>query len=170
MKCTVWPSCAGWPVGGARHRKVLHVVGRECALDQVPNHDPYSMAAVIAGALEAALPPDEWDTHRLALTGLTSELDESFVPRPVTDQNRNAPRPLGRAAAGPHSSDDAGIERTALVTPPRPHGRSRCAARQPAVPVPLLLPLRWSPRMWKKWQRSDACQPPACIQLRRRMG
>jgi len=66
-----------------------------CALDQVPVAQPYSMAAIVAGVLEAALPPGEWDDHRTVLAGLTSELDESFVPRPMAASNRHPPPPGG---------------------------------------------------------------------------
>lgn len=66
-----------------------------CALDQVPDDQPYSMAAIVAGALEAALPPSEWEAHRAGLAGLASELDESFVPRPIRDSQRQAPPQTG---------------------------------------------------------------------------
>lgn len=71
-----------------------------CALDQVPVDQPYSMAAIVAGALEAALPPSEWDEHQTALTGLSSELDESFVPRPTSDPQRYA-SPRSGPSVGP---------------------------------------------------------------------
>ena len=71
-----------------------------CALDEVPDDKPYSMAAIVAGALEAALPPSEWKDHQLALAALTSELDESFVPRPVPTSQRHAATP-GRPSPGP---------------------------------------------------------------------
>lgn len=70
-----------------------------CALDQVPVDQPYSMAAIVAGALEAALPPSEWEEHQTALTGLASELDESFVPRPEQSSQRHAP-PQGGPRVG----------------------------------------------------------------------
>ncbi|MCW2738056.1 MAG: hypothetical protein JWN97_2700 [Nocardioides sp.] len=70
-----------------------------CALDQVPVDQPYSMAAIVAGTLEAALPPGEWDEHRTVLAGLTSELDELFVPGPMTTFQRHAP-PEGERSVG----------------------------------------------------------------------
>jgi Domain of unknown function (DUF4192) len=62
-----------------------------CALDQIPVDRPYSMAAIVAGALEAALPPSDWEQHRTVLVGLTSELDESFVPRPIGGYQHHVP-------------------------------------------------------------------------------
>lgn len=70
-----------------------------CALDQVPVDQPYSMAAIVAGVLEAALSPSEWEAHRTGLAGLASELDESFVPRLVATSQRHAP-PSGGPSAG----------------------------------------------------------------------
>jgi hypothetical protein len=71
-----------------------------CALDQVPADQPYSMAAIVAGALEAALPPSEWEKHKTMLAGLTSELNESFVPPPMSAPRRHAPPP-GGPSVGP---------------------------------------------------------------------
>ncbi|GAA5122397.1 hypothetical protein GCM10023339_40730 [Alloalcanivorax gelatiniphagus] len=69
-----------------------------CALDQVPVDQSYSMAAVVAGVLEAALPPREWEEHRKALAGLTSDLDESFVPRPIAAFQSHATPDRGPSA------------------------------------------------------------------------
>jgi hypothetical protein len=64
-----------------------------CALDQVPRATTYSMAAIVAGTLEAALPPSEWEEHHSMLAALASELDESFVPRAVARSEHRGPPP-----------------------------------------------------------------------------
>jgi hypothetical protein len=74
-----------------------------CALDQVPVDQSYSMAAVVAGIVEAGLSPGRWEKHRKVLAGLSSELDESFVPSPTTAPHRHAPPASGpsRSRGGP---------------------------------------------------------------------
>lgn len=52
-----------------------------CALDQVPADLPYSMAAVVASALQNGIHPREWERYQTQMRDLAGELDESFVPR-----------------------------------------------------------------------------------------
>jgi hypothetical protein len=54
-----------------------------CALDQVPVDRPYSMAAIVASALQNGLHPREWERHQAQMREVASELDESFVPKPL---------------------------------------------------------------------------------------
>jgi len=63
-----------------------------CALDQVPVDRPYSMAAIVASALQNGLHPREWERHQAQLREVASELDESFVPRPPGHGQREVPR------------------------------------------------------------------------------
>ncbi|TGN65147.1 DUF4192 domain-containing protein [Nocardioides eburneiflavus] len=64
-----------------------------CALDQVPADRPYSMAAIVASALQNGLHPKEWERHQAQLREVTSELDESFVPKPPGHHTqRDVPR------------------------------------------------------------------------------
>lgn len=55
-----------------------------CALDQVPPGQPYSMAALVATALQDGIHPESWEKTRGTFDrGLVdTEVDESFVPRP----------------------------------------------------------------------------------------
>ncbi|MFC7362226.1 DUF4192 domain-containing protein [Nocardioides astragali] len=53
-----------------------------CALDQVPVDQPYSMAAIVASALQNGLHPREWERQQAQMREVASELDESFVPKP----------------------------------------------------------------------------------------
>ena len=53
-----------------------------CALDQVPADRPYSMAAIVASALQNGLHPREWERYQAQMREIASELDESFVPKP----------------------------------------------------------------------------------------
>ena len=53
-----------------------------CALDQVPADRPYSMAAIVASALQNGLHPREWERHQAQMREVAAELDESFVPKP----------------------------------------------------------------------------------------
>jgi hypothetical protein len=63
-----------------------------CALDQVPTERPYSMAAIVASALQNGLHPREWERHQAQLREVASELDESFVPkRPNHHSQRDVP-------------------------------------------------------------------------------
>jgi len=57
-----------------------------CALDQVPVDRPYPMAAVVASALQDGTHPREWDRLQTQMRGLATELDESFVPAPPSQQ------------------------------------------------------------------------------------
>ncbi len=57
-----------------------------CALDQVPVDRPYSMAAIVASALQNGLHPREWERHQAQMREVASELDESFVPEPPGQQ------------------------------------------------------------------------------------
>src|SRR5690606_13056857 len=57
-----------------------------CALDQVPAERPYSMAAIVASALQNGIHPREWDRYQTQMRDLAAELDESFVPQPPTHQ------------------------------------------------------------------------------------
>ncbi len=64
-----------------------------CALDQVPADRPYSMAAIVASALQNGLHPREWERHHAQMREVASELDESFVPKPPGQQaQRDVPR------------------------------------------------------------------------------
>ena len=64
-----------------------------CALDQVPVDRPYSMAAIVASALQNGLHPREWERHQAQMRAIASELDESFVPKaPGNHARRDAPR------------------------------------------------------------------------------
>lgn len=70
--------CASWLHGdGAR---------AWCALDQVPADRPYSMAAIVASALQNGVHPRERERHQTEIRDLATEvgadLDESFVPSP----------------------------------------------------------------------------------------
>lgn len=57
-----------------------------CALDQVPADRPYSMAAIVASALQNGIHPREWDRYQTQMREIAAELDESFVPRPAGHQ------------------------------------------------------------------------------------
>lgn len=64
-----------------------------CALDQVPAERPYSMAAIVASALQNGLHPREWERHQAQMREVASELDESFVPTPPGQHaQRDVPR------------------------------------------------------------------------------
>ncbi len=64
-----------------------------CALDQVPADRPYSMAAIVASALQNGLHPREWERHQTQMREIASELDESFVPKPPGHHSqRDVPR------------------------------------------------------------------------------
>ena len=64
-----------------------------CALDQVPADRPYSMAAIVASALQNGLHPREWERHQAQMREVASELDESFVPKPPGHHaQRDVPR------------------------------------------------------------------------------
>jgi hypothetical protein len=64
-----------------------------CALDQVPAELPYSMAAIVASALQNGLHPREWERHQAQMRGVASQLDESFVPKPPgQNAQRDVPR------------------------------------------------------------------------------
>ena len=74
-----------------------------CALDQVPADRPYSMAALVASALQNGLHPREWERQQAQLREISSELDESFVPTPPNHHGqRDVPRthPTDRPAPG----------------------------------------------------------------------
>lgn len=62
-----------------------------CALDQVPSDRPYSMAAIVASAVQNGIHPREWDRYQSEMRDLAGELDESFVPKPP-EQQRDLPR------------------------------------------------------------------------------
>jgi hypothetical protein len=62
-----------------------------CALDQVPADRPYSMAAIVASALQNGIHPREWERYQTQMRDLAGELDESFVPKPP-EQQRDLPR------------------------------------------------------------------------------
>ncbi|WP_082606329.1 DUF4192 domain-containing protein [Nocardioides sp. Root190] len=73
-----------------------------CALDQVPADLPYPMAAVVASVLQDGIHPREWERHQARLRGLTCDVDESFLPKPIgppRDQSRTQPSG-GRPAPG----------------------------------------------------------------------
>ncbi len=57
-----------------------------CALDQVPADRPYSMAAIVASALQNGIHPREWERYQTQMRDLAGELDESFVPEPPAHQ------------------------------------------------------------------------------------
>jgi hypothetical protein len=58
-----------------------------CALDQVPVDRPYSMAAIVASALQNGIHPREWERYQTQMRDLAGELDESFVPKPFGQQH-----------------------------------------------------------------------------------
>ena len=62
-----------------------------CALDQVPTDQNYPMAALVAGALDAGLPPSEWQQQRSLITGLAAELDESYTPGATVSRSPDRP-------------------------------------------------------------------------------
>ena len=62
-----------------------------CALDQVPADQSYSMAALVAGALDAGLPPSEWEHQRSLITGLAAGLDESYTPGTTVSRSQDRP-------------------------------------------------------------------------------
>jgi hypothetical protein len=69
-----------------------------CALDEVPTDQNYSMAAIVAGALDGALPPSEWENRRSLLTGLSAgleleDLDESYTPEPTNARTHERTSP-----------------------------------------------------------------------------
>jgi hypothetical protein len=69
-----------------------------CALDEVPTEQNYSMAAIVAGALDGALPPSEWENRRSLLTGLSAgleleDLDESYTPEPTNARTQELTSP-----------------------------------------------------------------------------
>jgi hypothetical protein len=57
-----------------------------CALDQVPADRPYSMAAIVASALQNGIHPREWERYQTQVRDVTAELDESFVRKPPGQQ------------------------------------------------------------------------------------
>ncbi|MDP3890109.1 DUF4192 family protein, partial [Nocardioides sp.] len=61
-----------------------------CALDQVPAERPYSMAAIVASALQIGIHPRELERHQTQMRDISAELDESFVPMPP-DPQRDIP-------------------------------------------------------------------------------
>jgi hypothetical protein len=64
-----------------------------CALDQVPADRPYSMATIVASALQNGLHPREWERHQAQMREIAAELDESFVPKPPSHHDqRDVPR------------------------------------------------------------------------------
>ena len=74
-----------------------------CALDQVPADRPYSMAAIVASALQNGIHPREWDRYQTQMRELAGELDESFIPQPPAQQRDrpHAPPTAVRPAPGP---------------------------------------------------------------------
>lgn len=72
---------ASWLQGdGARAR---------CALEQVPADRPYSMAGIVASALQNGLSPKVWEGNSTVIRALAGDLDESYVPtRPAHHQDR----------------------------------------------------------------------------------
>jgi hypothetical protein len=64
-----------------------------CALDQVPAERPYSMAAIVAYALQSGVHPREWERHQAQMREVANEFDESFMPRPLGHHDqRDVPR------------------------------------------------------------------------------
>ncbi|MBU1802491.1 MAG: DUF4192 domain-containing protein [Actinobacteria bacterium] len=57
-----------------------------CALDQVPADRPYSMAAIVASALQNGIHPREWERYQTQMRDIAADLDESFVPKPPGQQ------------------------------------------------------------------------------------
>ena len=52
----------------------------------MPADRPYSMAAIVASALQNGIHPREWERYQAKMRGLAAELDESFVPKPPGQQ------------------------------------------------------------------------------------
>lgn len=71
----------------------LHGEGAKawCALDQVPADPPYSMAAIVAAALQNGVHPREWEWYQTQMRDVAGELEESFVPTSPAQQ-RDVPR------------------------------------------------------------------------------
>ena len=68
-----------------------------CALDQVPADQPYSMAALVASALQNALHPREWQRHQTKMRKLGDDLDEARRrEHPATQRHRTSAHALGR--------------------------------------------------------------------------
>jgi hypothetical protein len=64
-----------------------------CALDQVPADRPYSMAAIVASAVQNGLHPNEWERHQAQLHEISSQIDEGSVPTPPNHRaRREVPR------------------------------------------------------------------------------
>jgi hypothetical protein len=57
-----------------------------CALDQVPADRPYSMAAIVASALQNGIHPREWERYQTQMRDIAADLDESFVSKPPGQQ------------------------------------------------------------------------------------
>ncbi|WP_082748089.1 DUF4192 domain-containing protein [Nocardioides jensenii] len=74
-----------------------------CALDQVPTDQPYTMADLVASALQNALHPREWEPNQTRLREVANELDESFVPKPPSHHDQRdvpASQPTDRPPPG----------------------------------------------------------------------
>ncbi|MFN8191560.1 MAG: DUF4192 domain-containing protein [Nocardioidaceae bacterium] len=75
-----------------------------CALDQVPDDQPYSMAALLATMLQQGIHPREWARYRATMLGSVAEHDESFNPPPPGHRDRRdlpaTSRPADRRSPG----------------------------------------------------------------------
>jgi hypothetical protein len=81
-----------------------------CALDEVPTGQNYPMAAIVAGALDGALPPSEWEHRRNLITGLSAgldldELDESYIPGTTSAPAPERSSPQSQRPPGPGAPD-----------------------------------------------------------------
>jgi hypothetical protein len=72
-----------------------------CAIDQVPPEPPYTIARIVASALDEGVDPQVWDDNRDVIRALAGHVDESYVPQPPGHRHHaNAPAP-GPARPGP---------------------------------------------------------------------
>lgn len=60
-----------------------------CALEQVPPDRNYSLAGIVASALQNGLNPNVWEGNSTVIRVLAGDLDESYVPtRPAHREDR----------------------------------------------------------------------------------
>ena len=116
-----------------------------CALDEVPTDQNYPMAAIVAGALEGALPPSEWESRRSLITGLSAgldlegldleDLDESYTPGSTSARapERTSPPSLGRPVNVPRRGEPRDPRHRQ-----RPARPTLCESSRPPSPPPAL--------------------------------
>jgi hypothetical protein len=76
-----------------------------CALDHLPADQSHSMAALVAGALDAGLPPSEWEHQRNLITGLAAGLDESYTPGTTVSRSQDRPPFSSQQTPGQHAPE-----------------------------------------------------------------